>query len=89
MPYKPKRPCAYPLCPNFAEEGSSYCSAHKQSLPQDSRASSAKRGYDRHWQKLRVMHLREFPLCEMCRAKGVIRQAELVHHIKSVITDLT
>ena len=34
------------------------------------RASSAARGYDAQWQKLRQQHLRRHPLCVVCDAPG-------------------
>ena len=80
----PKDPVLILYAQALQRKATAICSAHKQSAPIDSRASSAKRGYDRHWQKLRVMHLRQHPLCEICKSAGVIREAELVHHLKSV-----
>lgn len=32
----------------------------------DARASASERGYDRVWQRLRLMILREEPLCRVC-----------------------
>ena len=28
MPMKPKRPCCYPGCPGFCEQGQVYCKEH-------------------------------------------------------------
>lgn len=41
------------------------------------RESAAKRGYGRRWQRLRIMVLRRFP---MCQVQGCPRAAVDVHH---------
>ena len=46
------------------------------------RASPTKRGYGRHWEKVRKMFLAEHPLCEDCAAQGLTTPATEVHHIK-------
>ena len=33
------------------------------------------------WKELRITYLKENPLCEKCKAKGIVRLAEDVHHI--------
>jgi 5-methylcytosine-specific restriction protein A len=43
--------------------------------------SSAKRGYDRRWRKLRAMHLVSEPLCRTCLANGKPVGANVVDHI--------
>ena len=35
------------------------------------------------WQKLRVLYLREHPLCEKCLNEGKVNPAEQVHHKRS------
>ena len=35
------------------------------------------------WQRLRLCHLRDHPLCEKCLAKGKVVPGEDIHHIKS------
>jgi len=83
MPYKPKHPCAYPLCPNLVESGQRYCDKHKQTnTDNQSKRSSCAEGYDRKWQKVRAYKLRLNPLCEKCLAKGIVRVATQVHHKK-------
>lgn len=44
------------------------------------RPSAAKMGYDRHWQRLRAMKLRDEPLCRACKAEGRIVAANEVDH---------
>jgi len=40
------------------------------------------RGYDRRWRKLRLIVLREEPLCRMCQQIGRATLAMVVDHIK-------
>jgi 5-methylcytosine-specific restriction protein A len=47
---------------------------------QDARASAARRGYDRDWEKFRRSILMERPLCQDCLPGGVTPASE-VHHI--------
>lgn len=47
----------------------------------DRRGTSAERGYDHRWTKVRLMVLRSRPLCEMCHAAGRVTPATDVHHI--------
>lgn len=53
--------CAVPGCPNLVS-GSAYCDEHRPK-GDDERESAAVRGYDRRWQRLRLMYLREHPVC--------------------------
>lgn len=50
------------------------------------RSHSAHRGYDSTWEKLRLLKLREDPLCECdkCKASGRVVAAEVVDHILPV-----
>ena len=38
------------------------------------------------YRKLRQAYLMEHPLCELCLKKGIIKQAEQVHHIRPILT---
>lgn len=81
MPYKPKKPCKYPGCPNLVDKGS-YCEKHKKIVPQDdSRPSASQRGYDYRWQRARKMYLRRNPLCVECLKEGRVTGATVVDHI--------
>lgn len=51
----------------------------------DARPSACARGYDRHWQKLRLTVLNEEPLCRICRATGRVEAAYHVDHIKPLV----
>ena len=48
----------------------------------EDRASSAKRGYGRRWQKYRENYLRLHPLCKMHQDLGRIVPSEVVDHIE-------
>lgn len=86
MPYSPRPGCRHPLCPNIAEQSSSYCSVHKKpaSEYESNRTNANKRGYDVTWQRIRRMKLSANPLCEQCITEGITKQAVEVHHIISI-----
>lgn len=46
------------------------------------RPSARERGYTSAWDKARVDYLRKHPLCVKCKAKGRLRAATVVDHIK-------
>lgn len=91
MPNRAKRPCRRPGCSALVEAG--YCTEHqvqpaatadrarKQRLYDQARGSSAERGYDARWQRLRKMVLAEEPLCRECLSSGRIEAASDVDHI--------
>lgn len=47
----------------------------------DSRGTSAQRGYGYKWQQARSGFLRSHPLCAMCERKGKLTDASVVDHI--------
>jgi 5-methylcytosine-specific restriction protein A len=47
----------------------------------DRRGSSASRGYDHRWRKIRLAVLADEPLCRMCHERGRITAAQEVDHI--------
>ena len=55
--------------------------AHHSATPQPTydldRPSAAKRGYDRRWQRFRLLVLARDPMCRRCGA----HVSELVHHV--------
>lgn len=86
LPVKALRPCNYFGCAELIREGR-YCEKHaKQTQRQmdDRRGSSAARGYNGQWQRVRMLHLKRQPLCQRCYQQGIIRPADLVHHIQSI-----
>lgn len=42
--------------------------------------SPSRRGYDRTWERCRILYLHECPLCELCSARGETVPAAEVHH---------
>lgn len=70
MPTRAPKPCKKPGCPRLN------CSEHSQRRP-DLRLHAAQRGYDRRWQRLRLMFLRRNPVCATL---GCGQAATDVHH---------
>lgn len=86
MPRKPKRPCAYPGCPNLCDE--QFCEEHEKSMREQydkyERAPDVNKKYGRAWKRIRDRHVRAHPYCELCLKEGRITSVEEVHHIKPV-----
>ena len=78
MPRKPKKPCAYPGCPNLTD--TRYCDEHK-SLETDEWRSGSRNGFylSPEWKRKRKEFLDEHPFCASCG-----RPAEVVDHIVPV-----
>ena len=81
MPYKPRRPCRYPGCPELAVQGQVFCQNHMEWSGDRLRGGAAARGYDSRWQKARDLFLKQHPLCAFCQAEGKIVPATVVDHI--------
>ncbi len=81
MPQKPRRPCRYPGCPEFCEQGQVFCKDHLMWSGDRLRGGSAERGYDARWRKARLLYLKQHPLCTACQAEGKIVPATVVDHI--------
>ena len=84
MPYKPLKPCAYPICPNLTRDY--YCPDHihlaqaEHKEMDKNRPTAHQRGYDTTWEKIRNYVLATEPLCRRCYAIGQAKPANLVHH---------
>jgi 5-methylcytosine-specific restriction protein A len=73
MPDVSLRPCANGRCPELVRRG--YCAAHARTsnVALDRRAfditrgTSSQRGYDADWRRMRLVVLREEPVCRICR----------------------
>ena len=82
MPVKPKKPCAYPGCPNLTYDR--YCEKHKQMenkrYEKYDRDPEVYKRYDRKWRKIRKSYLSVNPLCEQCLKEGKYVRAVEVHH---------
>lgn len=85
MPYKPKRPCAYPGCGRLAENGEQYCAEHQKiidkSYNQYERDPASNKRYGRSWKRIRDRYIKAHSLCEECQKQGKLTPAEEVHHI--------
>lgn len=86
MPRKPKKPCAYPGCPNLTN--GTYCDKHRKEArrqyDQYERAADVHKKYGRSWKRIRNRYIKEHPFCEECFKDGKMVLAEEVHHILPV-----
>jgi len=91
MPWKPKKPCKHPGCPNLTD--GSYCEAHERAARveaaraynQNSRDAELQRFYNSPaWRRLRKLKLQQNPVCEICFAAGRVAGAIIVDHIRAV-----
>ena len=83
MPKSPKKPCAFPGCPNLSE--GRYCEVHKKIVDKRyevyERNKETKRKYGRSWKKIRKRYVASHPFCEECLKKGILVPVDEVHHI--------
>lgn len=86
MPRSPKKPCAYPGCPNLSDQR--YCEKHRKLVDQNynryTRSPDVHRKYGRQWQRIRTQYAQAHPLCEKCFEEGRATLMEEVHHILPV-----
>lgn len=78
MPSAPLRPCNEPGCGELVSSGR--CAGCKLKFSRF-KGSSAQRGYDHTWRKLRLIVLSEEPLCQICLKRGIVKPSEQVDHI--------
>ncbi len=83
MPYKPKKPCAWPGCPNltsgrFCEEHQKQDNARYEKYGRD---PAVRRRYGRAWKRIRDSYVKSHPYCEICMKEGRVVPVEEVHHI--------
>jgi 5-methylcytosine-specific restriction protein A len=76
MPYKPRRPCCYPGCPELVDKG--YCDKHKKAAISD----PARQRFETSalWGRIRKAYMDKHPLCEDCEKERLIVLASEVHH---------
>ena len=83
MPKRPRSPCRWNGCPQLTEE--SYCKEHKKLVDKLynlwKRDKNTYKSYGKTWRKIRLQHINEHPLCEVCKQKGMLTPANEVHHI--------
>jgi 5-methylcytosine-specific restriction protein A len=87
MPYKPKRPCNFPGCPELTERG--YCEKHKPQVTRDynryGRTEDSKKFYNSTaWRRLAAAQIKREPLCAECLKSGRVQPAEIADHIKPI-----
>ena len=83
MPYKPKRPCSYPGCPELTY--GRFCEQHAKEeskrYEKYDRDPAIRKRYGRAWKRIRDRYISIHPLCEQCMKEGRITPAEEVHHV--------
>ena len=92
MPVAPRKPCRTPGCNVLTHEA--YCKAHKRLVEvvkreerikyDNTRGTSASRGYTYRWTQFSRLFRQNNPLCEMCKDKGILKVAQCVDHIIAV-----
>ncbi len=86
MPSKPKRPCAWPGCPELTD--GRYCEEHRKTAERQynkySRAPDIHRKYGRAWKRIRDRYAAEHQLCEMRLQEGRVTLIDEVHHVAPV-----
>ncbi len=84
MPWKPKKPCAYPGCKELTVN--QYCGQHQKLMDKRydtyERNPVVKKRYGRAWKRIRDRYIGKHPLCEMCLKNNKITPATEVHHIR-------
>lgn len=84
MPWKPKRPCSHPGCPELVE--GRFCEKHAKEetrrYEKYDRDPNSKKMYESRWRKIRDRYITTHPLCEQCLKEERVTVAEEVHHIK-------
>lgn len=88
MPMRPNVPCRHPCCPKLVPYGKHYCEEH-EALHRGDRPGADKRGYNRRWQRARLLYLREHPYCVSCMEQGKMVEATVVDHIRPHRGDAT
>jgi 5-methylcytosine-specific restriction enzyme A len=83
----PHKPCASPGCGKLIASSQRWCEKHaraRQAEDRQRRGSARERGYDSRWSKLSRDFRRAHPLCALCEANGIVKEAECVDHVVSV-----
>lgn len=83
MPRKPKKPCAYSGCPKLTY--GRYCEEHekltRKHYEKYKRNPATKKRYGAHWKRIRDAYVKQHPVCEMCKKRGIHTSTQEVHHI--------
>ncbi len=82
MPYKAKKPCAYPGCREITS--SRFCPAHTKQDAREyeryRRDPETRKRYGQAWRAVRDSYISAHPLCERYLQAGRTVPAEHVHH---------
>lgn len=82
MPRKPKKPCAFPGCPELT--AGRFCEKHKKQenarYEKYDRDPAVHRRYGRAWKRIRDSYVKLHPFCEICFEEGRAVPVEEVHH---------
>ena len=84
MPYRSKKPCSYPGCPELVDAGNTYCRKHLKKYfegDRQKRGTASSRGYSSRWRRVSRLYLKKNPLCAECLKEGRVVPAEVVDHI--------
>ena len=95
MPYRNSKPCGKPGCSNLVNPDYYYCEKHREDYNKQrwkerdkNRDPKLKKFYSsRSWRKVRNKHINDNPLCEECKDKGKVVEAEEVDHIVPLKVD--
>ena len=80
MPRAILRPCAQAGCSELVERGR--CAVHDRRRQLDEhRGSAHSRGYDKRWERARIVYLAEHPTCAHCARHGRVTASAIVDHV--------
>ena len=81
MPYRPKKPCAYPGCPRLTD--GKYCEEHQKLMQKEYNQTRPTQGFynSKEWRKKRADFLIDHPFCVECYRHGRLSKATIVDHI--------
>ncbi len=84
MPWKPRRPCSHPGCPELVD--GRFCETHAKQetrrYEKYDRDPAKRKRYGRRWKRIRDRYIAAHPLCEQCEKLDRITPAQEVHPIK-------
>jgi len=93
---KPKKRCNKAGCRELIDYDEKYCPKHKgygdKEYNRQVRFNKDNEKYAKFynssaWKKLRNAYIAAYPLCERCLKDGIIKQADVVHHIIEIRSD--
>jgi len=87
MPWKPKKPCTWPGCPELTDRGR--CEEHRKQAAQEydrSRCDDEMRRFynSRAWRRVSKLHIQDESLCRACMAEGRLVPAVMTDHIAPI-----